>query len=74
MEVVEKVFTYISPDTKSKIQKFGQETYSTFKWILAELKYQHLVSDHNIIYISRITYQKPSDSQLSMKVAISKYS
>ena len=34
MEVVEKVFTYISPDTKSKIQKFGQETYSTFKWIL----------------------------------------
>ena len=37
MEVVEKVFTYISPDTKSKIQKFGQETYSTFKWILAEV-------------------------------------
>ena len=36
MEVVEKVFTYISPDTKSKIQKFGQETYSTFKWMLAE--------------------------------------
>ena len=39
MEVVEKVFTYISPDTKSKIQKFGQETYSTFKWILAEFIY-----------------------------------
>ena len=33
MEVVEKVFTYISPDTKSKIQKFGQETYFTFKFL-----------------------------------------
>ena len=27
---------YISRDTKSYIQKFGQEAYSTFKWISAE--------------------------------------
>ena len=40
MEVVEKVFTYISPDTKSKIQKFGQETYFTFKWILVVFLYE----------------------------------
>ena len=35
MEVVEKVFIY--PEIQNPTyRKFGQETYSTFKWILAE--------------------------------------